>query len=93
VFPNGLVWQIFLFHIARPHAYPIGDQHVFRAFRLHRHNQDPENWEFYQNYRAYFADIANACGVACEPANVVELKRIDSALMVFGRFLKKYYRP
>jgi hypothetical protein len=92
VFPNGLVWQLFLLHIAQPHAYPIGDQHVFRAFRLHRHEQGKEDWEFYQRYRVYFGEIARACDIELRPANAVALKQIDNALMVFGRFLRAYYR-
>lgn len=36
IFPNGLVWPIFLFHIARPFKYPIADKNVFRAFSTQR---------------------------------------------------------
>jgi len=92
VFPNGFVWRVFLFHIAQPHAYPIADQHVFRAFRLHCHEQGQTNWEFYQRYRAYFREIAEACDVRLELTDVPKLKRIDAALMAFGRFLGEYYR-
>lgn len=31
-FTMGIVWQAFLFHIARPRDYAILDQHVMRAF-------------------------------------------------------------
>jgi len=91
VFPNGLVWQVFLFHIARPDIYPIADQHVFRTFCLHRQAQHEDTWQFYQQYRAYFAAIANACGIPRTHENVAELKEIDNALMVFGQFLGRYY--
>jgi len=33
-FPNGIVWQLFLFHIARPWEWPIADQHAFRVYSL-----------------------------------------------------------
>ena len=36
VFPTGIVFQVFLLHIARPHVYPIADQHVFRTYGVHR---------------------------------------------------------
>ncbi|MBA7593477.1 hypothetical protein ES703_00397 [subsurface metagenome] len=29
---HGIVWQVFVFHIARPQDYPIFDQHVMRAY-------------------------------------------------------------
>lgn len=29
---RGIVWQVFLFHIACPYDYPVFDQHVMRAF-------------------------------------------------------------
>jgi hypothetical protein len=92
VFPTGLVWQVFLFHIAKPHIYPIADQHVFRVFCLHRDVASPRNWDFYQQYREYFGQIAERCGIALLPANVHALKRIDNALVVFGKFVKAYYR-
>ena len=41
IFPSGLVWQIFLFHIARPFEYPIADQNVFRAFSTQKHTAIP----------------------------------------------------
>jgi hypothetical protein len=34
IFPNGLIWSVFLFHIARPYEFPIADQNVFQAFSI-----------------------------------------------------------
>jgi hypothetical protein len=34
VFPHGIVWQSFLFHVTRPAEWPIADQHVFRSYAL-----------------------------------------------------------
>jgi hypothetical protein len=92
VFPNGIVFQVFLLHIAKPHSYPIADQHVFRAFSLHTGQKTRENWETYVAYRDYFGQIAQAIKVAQERGieNVRRLKRIDNALMVFGQFLNTY---
>jgi len=90
IFPNGMIWQIFLLHIAKPDVYPIADQHVFRAFSLDTPTAVAINWETYDAYKGYFGRIAQAVNVAQTPDNIRQLKRIDNALMVFGQFLKAY---
>lgn len=93
VFRTGAVFHVFLLHVAQPHVYPIADQHVFRAYGVHCQVTTRQTWTTYIGYRAYFAQIAQGIGVAQTPSNVHKLKRIDNALMAFGQFLKKYYRP
>ena len=44
IFPVGFVWPIFLFHIARPHEFPIADRNVFKSYSLHKQAKMPENW-------------------------------------------------
>ncbi len=92
IFPNGIIWQIFLFHIAKPSEYPIADQNVFCSMSVHKYNAIhlKQNWETYEQYRTYFMDIANACKILVDEQHLRELKRIDNALMSFGQFLKKY---
>ncbi len=34
IFSDGLIYPIFLFHIARPYQYPIADQNVFIAYSI-----------------------------------------------------------
>jgi hypothetical protein len=92
VFPQGLVYGVFLLHIARPHSHPIADQHVFRACCLHTGIHDEQSWRTYDAYREYFSRIAQAIGVVQTRENIPQLKDIDNALMVFGQFLKAYYR-
>lgn len=90
IFKQGIVYRVFLLHIAKPHLYPMGDQHVFRVFALHNRTKVPTDWSSYDCFRRYFAKLAAATGVDEELKNVRDLKRIDNALMAFGQFLKKY---
>ncbi len=94
VFQSGVVFQVFLLHIAQPHVYPIVDQHVFRVYSVHRglKEEDP-TWTAYPGYQAYFSEIAQTIGIARTTSGVRDLKQIDNALMAFGQFLKKYRRP
>ena len=89
VFGSGIVFRAFLLHMAKPHVCPIADQHVFRTFTLHTKKPTdwkPDNWEAYDEYRAYFHGISDAMGVHRTTHNVVALKQIDNALMVYGKF-------
>ncbi|MEA1945509.1 MAG: hypothetical protein U9N07_09330 [Euryarchaeota archaeon] len=100
IFPNGFVWRIFLFHIARPFEYPLADQNVFRAFSTQKLTKTPEDWDGgYQQYRDYFFQIAISSGIIVEKPKgheldikeiVKRLKRVDDALFAFGQFLSSY---
>ncbi len=101
IFPNGFVWQAFLFHIARPFEFPIADRNVFQSFSIHKKTKIPGDWEGYQNYVNYFFQIALAANIISEKPKgnepklkdiVRELKRVDNALFVFGQFLNSYGR-
>lgn len=99
IFPMGYVWRIFLFHIARPHSYPIGDQHVFRAYARHLHRTVPIEWGGYKGYIDYFFRICVASGQLvqipdgeeCDIESIVlNMKKVDNALFTFGQFLNNY---
>jgi hypothetical protein len=99
IFPSGFIWPIFLFHIARPFQYPIGDQNVFRAYFKMTKKKIPTCWEEYLDYKEYFFEISLTAGViAFKPAGdeknitkIVEgLKKVDEALFIFGKFIKSY---
>ena len=99
IFPNGFVWQIFLFHIARPFEFPIADRNVFRAFSIHKNTMIPKDWTEYKDFMDYFFQIAIFAGIIRKkPAGneldlteiVKELKRVDNALVAFGQFLNSY---
>ena len=99
IFPSGFVWQIFLFHIARPFEYPIADQNVFRAFSTQEHTEAPKDWEGYKHYMDYFFQISISSGIIAEKPKghepdikeiVKRLKKVDDALFAFGQFLSSY---
>ena len=96
IFPVGFVWPIFLFHIARPHEFPIADRNVFKSYSLHKQAKIPENWTEYEDYIDYFFQIAIAANIVSEnprgdELNLIEileeLKRVDNALVAFGQFV------
>ncbi len=99
IFPVGFVWPIFLFHIARPHKFPIADRNVFKSYSLHKQAKIPENWPEYEDYIDYFSQIAIAANIISEKpqgneSNLIEilkeLKRVDNALVAFGQFVYSY---
>ena len=96
IFPVGFVWPIFLFHIARPHEFPIADRNVFKSYSLHKQVKIPETWTEYEDYIDYFFQIAIAANIISEKPQgnesnlieiVKELKRVDNALVAFGQFV------
>ena len=93
IFPVGFVWPIFLFHIARPHEFPIADRNVFKSYSLHKQAKIPENWTEYEDYTDYFLQISIAAKIISVKAQgndsslieiVKELKRVDNALVAPG---------
>ena len=93
IFSSGIVFRVFLLHIAKPHMYPIADQHVFRAYGLDAKKPDnwkPDSWTEYNEYRGHFHRIADAIGIQRTIGNIENLKKIDNALWAFGKFLKSY---
>jgi hypothetical protein len=98
IFLSGIVYRLFLFHIARPWDWPIADQHVFRAYAALFDAVPPETLGEFGQYRNGFAKLAEALrrqsGVdeqdrlAVTQAN----KRLDDALFAYGQFLLVYDR-
>lgn len=99
IFSSGIIWKLFLFHIARPLEYPIADQHVFRVYALHRKEAKPQSFDQYLEYKCYFDELATSFleAVGKNDASRIERlrerKRLDNALVAFGQFLKKYTPP
>ena len=96
LFPNGIIWQLFLFHIARPAEWPIADQHVFRAYsRLFAHDP-PTSIDTFCSYKHSFATLAEHLFEqspieSSQPLVIVRArKRLDNAMVAYGQFLKKY---
>jgi hypothetical protein len=95
VFSSGIVWQLFLFHVARPWEWPIADQHVFRAYAALFGAQTPRTIAEFQAYRVRFAELArfltpNDADTTDLRATVRINKRLDNALMAYGQFLSVY---
>lgn len=99
IFPNGFVWQIFLFHIARPFEFPISDRNVFHTFSIHKKTITPRDWKGYINYIDYFFQIAISAGSVIQRPKgnepdlkeiVKRLKYVDNSLFTFGQFLNSY---
>ncbi len=96
---HGIVWQVFLFHMARPRDYPIFDQHVMRAYLaittgyIHRNPREIEapcrSYErfssSYSGYRSFFFHLVKEAGTS-------EPKEVDCALWAFGRHLKRLHQ-
>ena len=88
IIKSGIVWKVFLLHIARPSDYPIVDQHVLRAwsFLTKEKVEEPEKTlENYKKYKSFFFGLATQCGK--------DLRSVDRALMAFGQFLKSQFLP
>lgn len=99
IFPHGLIWSVFLFHIARPYEFPMADQNVFRAFSIQTNSEIPEDWEGYKEYKDFFFNVATSAGIIDRQPkgnenNISEivsaLKKVDNALFIFGQFLNDY---
>jgi len=90
-FPNGVIWEIFVFHISKPLEYPIADQHVFRSYSYHKNCNYPVSWKKYDGYRKYFSEMIEMLYASESDLNRLEnQKQLDDALMVYGKFLKQY---
>ena len=100
IFPDRFIWRIFLFHIAKPFVYPIGDQHVFRSYSKQTGNHPPETWDEYkEGYIEYFFEICRNAGIIEDIPDgsevrigdiIRKMKRVDNALFEFGKFLNAY---
>jgi len=96
IFPNGIIWQLFLFHIACPSDWPIADQHVFRAYSKLSDEPEPTSIPDFQRYIAFFNKLVDQFFSCSETeakttsAVVAEKKRIDNALFAYGQFLATY---
>lgn len=91
------IWKIFLKHIISPEQFPIFDQHVFRSFWFlttgeikeiedvltdaipNSHKERAKEDVYNNKYLPFVRQLSK---------DDVPLKKIDEALMAFGRFLK-----
>jgi hypothetical protein len=98
IFPTGIIWQLFLFHVARPTDWPIADQNVFRSYSVLFNVTVPNSINSFRSYADAFQELAanlrSAGGIDdADPELVVRAnKRLDNALVAFGQFLATYDR-
>lgn len=93
-----IVWQVFLFHMARPDDYPIFDRHVMRSYtaittgylRLNPREANMVCRSYdrfrssYGGYRDFFLQMVKETGFPP--------KKVDRALWAFGRHLRRQHR-
>lgn len=92
-FPKGDgIWDVFIKHIAKPIEFPLYDQHVFRSYRFHNCVGKNEIKESYPDYKNYFSSIYKSYydkeKFEANIQTVKNMKKIDNALMAYGKFLK-----
>jgi len=96
IFPNGIIWQLFLFHIARPRDWPIADRNVFHSYSALFNVDIPDSIVAYRSYANAFHKLASTLRRAMRIDNtdltrvVMANKRLDNALVAFGQFLGTY---
>lgn len=93
IFPSGIIWQLFLFHIARPHHWPIADRYVFGAYNKLTKNKAPKTLADFGQFRAFFNQLSErflADAAESQESLVNRRKRIDRALFAYGLFLERY---
>jgi hypothetical protein len=96
IFPNGIIWQLFLFHLARPADWPIADQNVFRSYSVMFNTTVPDSFGAFGSYSKTFqrlaAGLRRHSGIDDNDQKLVirTNKRLDNALFAFGRFLATY---
>lgn len=82
---GGAIWNIFYLHCRDHNAWPIYDQHTFRAMKYMQTGQVIEigdtNKQKYESYKTEYIPFIESFGD-------VDRRGLDKALFAFGRFLK-----
>jgi hypothetical protein len=83
--PGGAIWNIFYLHCLEPEAWPIFDQHTFRAMHFMQTGQISEigttNKQKYEAYELRYLPFVRSL-------NISDQRKVDKALFTFGQFLK-----
>jgi len=83
--PGGAIWNIFFLHCLEPEAWPIFDQHTFRAMRYletgHIEEIGSTNKQKYIAYENEYIPFLAKLKTA-------DQRTVDKALFTFGQFLK-----
>jgi hypothetical protein len=89
---NAIVIPAFILHCLNPLVFPIYDQHVERAKRAFlaepvHFSTSSMNTNSYTDYQSFFQSFLNS-----EFQNIEYMKKVDSALWSFGKWLKQHVR-
>jgi len=83
---NGVIWPVFLCHVAQPRTTPIYDVNVWRAWghiagwiKPEYYRLIPRTFSTYLEYRDWVNGLTSTYGI--EPMH------LDQALLAYGRFL------
>jgi hypothetical protein len=83
---GGIIWPIFLCHVAHPQGTPIYDRNVWRAWRYITgqieeadYNRRPTRFDTYIEFRRWLNDLVLA--------HRLDQQELDQALMAFDQFL------
>jgi hypothetical protein len=88
--PRGPIIRLFLLHICKPKKYELFDQHVFRAFYYFKTGEIDRGSVTFSKAKKYYSEYCSFFSQLCEElGDRYKPKQIDSALMVFGKKLKK----
>jgi hypothetical protein len=85
---TGLIWRIFLMHVARPDVFPLFDQHVYRTYFFLKNGEitdktlTEDDMKLYQEYYSYVTKLGDETSLG--------LRTIDKAFFAFGKFLKEH---
>lgn len=69
IFPHGIIWQLFLFHIASPADWPIADQHVFRAYSVLFDTAICRHPQYYRNSARCRSQFSGGHGLPAADSN------------------------
>lgn len=86
---GGIIWNFFWLHCLNRNLFPIFDQHTYRACKFITNNFIHEISELDNNNKSnfYFSNYIEFFEQFIDNEN----RRVDKALFMYGKFLKKWY--
>lgn len=89
---GGAIWRIFWLHCWQPDKFPIYDQHVHRAM-IYIEEGRLEEIGIYKNDSRKVDVYLNRYLAFNKAFSRMEHRKVDSALLAFGQFLKRWSLP
>ncbi|MFZ3059116.1 MAG: hypothetical protein WA102_05180 [Candidatus Methanoperedens sp.] len=87
---SGIIFKIFVLHVARPSDFPIFDQHVYRSYKfickgeIWQGDEVPESQlcVYFAEYIPFVKELMNTSHCSA--------RAVDQALFKFGQFIKNH---